>query len=282
MSTTINQDLIKAREVVAGYKELNKNTVEEVSYYDPVLKLRRYRKVQIDPNSKDFIKLYGKKKNEKEKPGKPIKFVEVKIPKPKVTSKTKPKKPRYVKVTERKKRGFDENSRASLIYQMHLDGKSNKEISIHFDTPQHYVTAQILARKKVLGLPTNKKKKINPESILKAFQLGKSIKELCEIFDISDASIYKVIREEKTDDLRDLEREDVLRIIKAKCKLNQSNFIFGKMITPAKCNYKYSISIMDVYKYCNELAKQGKIIIPDEPLIKHKGRKIQLSQHGTI
>ena len=57
MSTTINQDVIKAREVVAGYKELNKNTVEEISYYDPVLKLRRYKKMSIDPNSKDFIKL---------------------------------------------------------------------------------------------------------------------------------------------------------------------------------------------------------------------------------
>lgn len=239
MSTAINQDLIKAREVVAGYKELNKNTVEEVSYYDPILKLRRYRKVQIDPNSKDFIKLYGKKKNEKEKKDKPIKVVEVKIPKPKPKVISKPKKPRYVKVTERKKRGFDENSRASLIYQMHIDGKSNKEIAIHFNTPQHYVTAQILARKKALGLPTAKKKKINPEAILKAFESGKNIKELCEIFDVSDASIYKVIREEKTDELRALEREDVLRIIKAKCKLNQSNFIFGKMLTPAKCKYNY-------------------------------------------
>ena len=37
MSTTINQDVIKAREVVAGYKELNKNTVEEIykEYGDP-------------------------------------------------------------------------------------------------------------------------------------------------------------------------------------------------------------------------------------------------------
>lgn len=278
MSATINQDLIKAREVVAGYKELNKNTVEEVSYYDPVLKLRRYKKVSIDPNSKDFVKLYGKKKNEKEKKDKPIKIIAPKVEKikPKVVSKPKAKNTRYVKVTERKKRGFDENSRASLIYQMHLDGKSNKEISIQFDTPQHYVTTQILSRKKALGLPTAKKKKINPEAILKAFQTGKSIKELCEMFDVSDASIYKVIREEKTDDLRDLEREDVLRIIKAKCKLNQSNFIFGKMLTPAKSKYNYAISIMDVYKYCNELAEQGKIIIPDEPLMKHKGRKICL------
>ena len=278
MSTTINQDVIKAREVVAGYKELNKGTIEEISYYDPVLKLRRYKKVTIDPNSKDFIKLYGKKKNEKEKPGKPIKVVEVKIPKPKpkVISKTKPKKPRYVKVTERKKRGFDENSRASLIYQMHIDGKSNKEIAIHFDTPQHYVTAQILTRKKALGLPTAKRKKINSEEVLKEFKNGKTILQLCSIFNVSDAYIYGVLRAEKTDELRDLERQDVLRIINAKCKLNQSNFIFGKMLTPAKCKYNYAISIMDVYKYCNELAKQGKIIIPDEPLMKHKGRKIEL------
>lgn len=277
MSNQINQDVIKAREVVASYKELNKGTVEVLSRYDPIRKCRYFEKVQIDPNSKDFIKLYGKKKNEKEKPGKPIKVVEAKTPKPKPKVISKPKKPRYVKVTERKKRGFNENSRASLIYQMHLDGKSNKEISIHFDTPQHYVTAQILTRKKALGLPTAKRKKINSEEVLKEFKNGKTILQLCSIFNVSDAYIYGVLRAEKTDELRALEREDVLRIIKAKCKLNQSNFIFGKMITPAKCKYNYAISIMDVYKYCNELAQQGNIIIPDEKLMKHKGRKICLT-----
>lgn len=280
MSTTINQDVIKAREVVAGYKELNKGTKEVLSTYDPVLRLRVFKKESIDPRSKEFTKLYGKKEK-KDKHVKDVKFVAPTIDKTKKKKAvkrvySKPKTTRYIKVTERKKRDFDPNSRASLIYQMHLDGKSNKEIAIHFDTPQHYVTDQLLVRKKALGLPTAKRKKINSEEVLKAFKKGKTILELCEMFNVSDAYIYSVLRKEKTDELRALEREDVLRIIYAKCKLNQSNFIFGKMLTPAKCNYKYSISIMDVYKYCNELAEQGKIIIPDEPIMKHKGRKIEL------
>ena len=277
MSTTINQDVIKAREIVAGYKELNKNTVEEISYYDPVLKLRRYKKVSIDPKSKDFIKLYGKKKNEKkEKPGKPIKAIEAKSVKPKAKVTYKPKKPRYVKVTERKKRAFNPDSQTSLIFKMHNQGKSNKQIADYFDIPQHYVTARIFSRKKSLGLPTVKQRKIDPDEVLKAFKIGKSVKDICDMFNISDSSVYKLIRDQKTDKLRRLERLDVLRVIQAKCKLNQSDHVFGKMITPAKSNYKFDISIMDVYKYCNELAEQGKIIIPDEPLIKHRGRKIEL------
>lgn len=277
MSTTINQDVIKAREVVAGYKELNKGTIEEISYYDPVLKLRRYKKVSIDPKSKDFIKLYGKKKNEKEKKGKPLKALPVNnTTKPKVCKPIKVAKPRYVKVTQRKKRAFNPDSQTSLIFKMHNQGKSNKQIADYFDIPQHYVTARIFSRKKSLGLPTVKQRKIDPDEVLKAFKIGKSVKDICDMFNISDSSIYKLIRDQKTDKLRRLERMDVLRVIQAKCKLNQSDHVFGKMITPAKSNYKFDISIMDVYKYCNELAEQGKIIIPDEPLMKHKGRKICL------
>lgn len=296
--TAINQDLIKAREVVAGYKELNKNTVEEVSYYDPVLKLRRYRKVQIDPNSKDFVKLYGKKKNEKkEKPKKAVKFVEATIdktppkkvvkkavnkPKKTIISKTtepKIKKQRYTKVTERKPRrktGFDPHSLTSKIYDMYEMGVEIKEIASYYSCERHYVTSRICARKKALGIEIEPRKTIDKDLLEKLVKEGKTALEIAKIFNVSDSSIYSHIKRLKSDNQKEIEIAEVLSVIKSKCKLNNSNVIFSKMIAPTQVKYKNFISKMEVYKYCNILAERCKIIIPDEPISEYRGRKICL------
>lgn len=285
MSTQINQDVIKAREVVAGYKELNKGTKEVLSTYDPILRLRVFKKESIDPRSKEFTKLYGKKEK-KEKPVKAVKFVAPTIDKTKkkkavkkvVTKLKKEPKPRYVKleVDKRKEKVFNPNSAVSKAYELHLQGKSNQEIGLELNITSTYAAEKIRDRKKALGISTAKKKCVNENQVLGLFKKGKTIKQISALLKITESTVYSYLRAEKTEEQRDLEREEVLINIKAKCKIDQSNFIFGKMLTPAKCNYKYSISIMDVYKYCNELAEQGKIIIPDEPIMRYKGRKIEL------
>lgn len=285
MSTTINQDVIKAREVVAGYKELNKNTVEEVSYYDPILKLRRYKKVLIDPNSKEFIKLYGKKKNEKEKKDKPVKSVPfvaktVKAKKPRKKVMKVPgtvRKSRYVPRPKKTNEDYDQTTLISRIYALHLKGIENNQIATDLNTTKRIVLSSIVNRKRSLGIEVNKRNFVSSDEVIRLFKLGHKQPAIAKMLGVCDSTIYNHLRVAKTDEQINNEREDVLRIIRGKCNLNQSNFIFGKMIIPAKCKYKYDISIMDVYKYCNELAQQGKIIIPDEPLMKHKGRKICLS-----
>ncbi|WP_347217904.1 helix-turn-helix domain-containing protein [Chryseobacterium sp.] len=271
MSTQINQDVIKAREVVAGYKELNKGTIEEMSYYDPILKLRRYKKVLIDPNSKDFVKLYGKKKNEpKEKKDIPIKKPKIitKTIKKIIKSKPKPK----VKTVHPKTILSKEN--IEKAYSMHVNNCSTFEISKELNVNEKTVLTYILAKKKELGSFKNRYL-VQNEKVLQLKRENKSIAEICEILNITDSAVYRHLRMGKTEEDKNKEREEVYKAILAKMKVNSSDYVYSVHVTPKKCKLTH-LTIMDVCKYYNELIDMGRLIVSSDPIAKSNGKKIML------
>lgn len=274
MSTTINQDVIKAREVVAGYKELNKGTVEEVSYYDPVLKLRRYKKVQIDPNSKDFVKLYGKKKNEKVNKDKPVKFVAKTIDKTKpkkVIKKTvsKPKKlltpkPKYTKVIQRKPQAYHPDSKTSQSYNLHLEGLTDKEISEKVGISEKEARRYIKLRKIQLGLPVEIKQTIKFEDLERLFWKGLNAIEIAKELNTTENNVFqhlKKVKDNKTPEQQEIEFLEVLNCARKKSQLNSVEHCYSQWVTSRKNKLKYIMSPMVVNQYINELINQGRLIL---------------------
>lgn len=262
MSTQINQDVIKAREVVAGYKELNKGTVEEVSYYDPILKLRRYKKVTIDPNSKDFIKLYGKKKNEKEKKDKPVKFVAPTINKT-IKKSSAPRKKTQRKYTPRPDKtpdSYDPNNLTSKVYALHLEGVRNDLIAEKMNISIKRVRQLVSVRRNQLGVKEDSRCNSTYKDVKALFQDGKSVTEIAYLVNVSVKNVYNLlirVKKELKEDLHYNEVKEVFEVIKSKMKLNQVDHCFSSWITPQKVKYKTNINKLEVIAICKELVENG-------------------------
>lgn len=267
----INQDLIKAREVVSAYKDFNSKTIERLCYFDPVLKLRRYEKISIDPNSKDFVKLYGKKKNEpKEKKDIPIKKAKIitKTIKKRIKAKPKPKPKNIHHKTILSKENIEK------AYSMHMNNCSTFEISKELNVNEKTVLNYILAKKKELGSFKNRYL-VQNEKVVQLKKENKSIAEICEILNITDSAVYRHLRMGKTEKVKNKEREDVFKAILVKMKVNSSDYVYSVHVTPKKCKLTH-LTIMDVCKYYNELIEMGRLIVSSEPIAKSNGKKIML------
>lgn len=271
MSTTINQDVIKAREVVAGYKELNKGTIEQVSYYDPILKLRRYKKVSIDPNSKDFVKLYGKKKNEpKEKKDIPIKKAKI-ITKTikKASAPRKKTKRKYTPRPDKTPDSYDPNNLTSKVYALHLEGIRNDLIAEKMDISIKRVRQLVSVRRNQLGVKEDARCNSTYKDVKTLFQEGKSVTEIAYLVNVSVKNVYNLlirVKKELKADLHHKEIKEVLEVINSKMKLNQVDHCFASWITPQKVKYKTNINKLEVVAICKELVEKGELkeITPDK------------------
>lgn len=151
----INEDVIKAREVVAGYKFYNKKTIEKCVEYNPKTKCRYFKKINVDPEAAEFKKKFIKQaKKEKSINTKITKASKIKVQKVKVTPKKKEPKPReisdnYIKIVEYTKEGKSISEIADILkishhnISWHLknwnDNKSKKEIQEENNEILHWI-----------------------------------------------------------------------------------------------------------------------------------------------
>lgn len=287
MSTQINQDVIKSREVVAGYKELNKGTKEVLSTYDPILRLRVFKKETIDPRSKEFTKLYGKKEK-KDKPVKVVKFVAPTIDKTKKKKDVKkvvfkPKKvakPRYVKVEvdKRKEKVFNPDSVASKVYSLYEKKKPVKEICAELNLQVHQVNQAIRNRKTQLGIEVERRRIYKTEDFLEQYFLGKSYSDVKSLFKCKIDTIYfhvKKIKADRTPEMIELEKQHILGICKAKMEDNGSDYFKAPQISSSFNKPKYFLTTPEINIYIDELISEGRILELDNEK-ERKNKKLSL------
>lgn len=151
----VNEDVIKAREVVEGYKRYNKKTIEKCVEYNPKTKCRYFKKVTVDPEASEFKKKFIKQsKKEKSVNTKITKAPKIKIKKVKVIPKKKIEKPKekcdtYHQVVKLTKEGKSILEIVNLINTSHHNvswhlkhwnsNKSKKEIQEENDEILHWI-----------------------------------------------------------------------------------------------------------------------------------------------
>lgn len=129
MPKTINEDVIKAREVVEGYKRYNKKTIEKCVEYNPKTKCRYFKKVTVDPEATEFKKKFIKQpKKEKSVNTKITKTTKIKVQKIKVIPKKKVEKPKLNSETYEK------------VIKYTKDGKSISEIANLLSVTHHTIS----------------------------------------------------------------------------------------------------------------------------------------------
>lgn len=269
----INDDVIKAREIVSAYQGFNKETIETVKEYNPKLKIWTFIKKEIDPNAIEFKKKFCKapKKEAKPKYNKPPKEKPVKLKKEKVI---KPKKPRYIAKIKNDNDSFIHGSLIYQAYQYHLDGKSNKEISGLLNRNSRYVASMIRTRKIQLGLSTERKFE-SREKIVELIEQGLSSKEISEKLNLSENNVaYHTRRynESKPKDQLELEYKEILFHMKKKAKLHQVNYCCSNWINKNKCKMKFNLNSLERTRRCQDLVEQGRLIEVPEKYTKTQGR----------
>lgn len=128
----INEEVIKARQVVAGYKKYNKNTIEQCVEYNPKTKCRYFKKVSIDPESAGFKKEFGKKENKEKQPKTKYKST------PKITVKKIKAVP---KKSQNKQKDFSETY--EKVIKLTKEGKSISQIVEDLKVTHHTVSWHI-------------------------------------------------------------------------------------------------------------------------------------------
>lgn len=68
----LDPEVLKSREIVKKYKELNEKTVEKVKIYDPKQKIWRFERVQTDPRAIEFPISRPESRKDKTKKEKPV------------------------------------------------------------------------------------------------------------------------------------------------------------------------------------------------------------------
>ena len=137
------EELRKGIEARDKYKELNKKTIEVFDSYDPILKIRRFKKITIDENAKKF--------HVKPKP-EPIKKKTNPRGRPK-----KKKEPVVISVKKIEKKGFvNPNSVRSRIYADYCAGMTKEELMVKYDTTSKRISVELSAKRKMLGITGNK------------------------------------------------------------------------------------------------------------------------------
>jgi len=270
---SINEDTVKAREVVAGYNKYNAETVEVLAKYDPVSKCRYYNKISVDPNAgkfvKEFVKISRKEKNissrqpKKIKPvkvktikEKPIKEVKIKQPKPQII---KPPKPITNKPS--KPEEFPQNTLISEIYSLHLEGKTNEEISKIVGYEKRIVSTNIYVRQNQLGIYEPKDK--TREKIIDLQNKGYTVSKMAEALNIESNTVsyhLRMINNTKSSEQVESEYKEILAAIKRVSKLNQVNYCYSTWINQANCRMKSNLTTPTRNKKCRELVAQGRLI----------------------
>lgn len=266
----INEDTVKAREVVAGYNKYNTGTVEVLAKYDPVSKCRYYDKVKLDPNAnqfvKEFVKSGRKEKNVSSKQPKKLKAVKEKLtkePKEKLPKAPRPiglkYKTNYVKPT--KNEDFDQTTLVSRIYNMHLAGKTNEEIGKIVGQPTRIVSTNIYVRQNQLGIYVPKDK--TREKIIEYQKQGLKVFEMAELLKIEGNTVsyhLRMINQEKSPEQIEEEYKEILATIKRVAKLNQVDYCFSTWINQTNCRMKCNLTTPLRNKKCRELVAQGRLV----------------------
>lgn len=274
----INEDVIKAREVVAGYKKFNKQTIEKLSSYDPVFKIWTFIKKDIDPNAAQFKKEFIKS-GRKEKKDIKIQKSHKKI---KPTALSKIKKPRILKsykprVKPSSHLDFDQTSLIAKAYNYHLQGKTNKEVSFLMDMPMRAIISMLRKRDRQLGVEIEKND--NYERIVQMIKSGKTRREISKLIKMSEHNIsYHIKRYNDSKSKEQIEKEyqEILYNIKKKAKLNQVEYCYSSWINPSKCKMKSNLTIPVINKRCKDLIKQGRLTEIDGGVYRRMGVKYQI------
>lgn len=266
----INEDTIKAREVVAGYNKYNKETVEVLSRYDPISKCRYFNRVKTDPNANQFVKefvksgrkeriLQGKKPTTKEykhiPKEKPIKTARIKTPRP-TGYKCKPRSNKAEKAED-----FDQNTLISQIYNLHLAGKKNEEIAKILKCKCRVVATNIYVRQNQLGIYITKDK--TREKIIDYQKKGYTISKMAELLKIESNTVSYHLRSinlGKTPAQIEEEYKEILDAIKRKAKLNQVDYCYSTWINQNNCRMKSNLTTPIRNRKCRELVAQGRLI----------------------
>lgn len=264
---SINQEVIKAREVVAGYKKYNQKTVEVISSYDPVLKIRTFKKVSIDENHSQFKKEFCAKPK-KEKSVKAIQsikpFEKKKVSKPTVRKATKQIKPKYTPRPPKTADSYDQNNLTSKVYALHLQGIRNDLIAEKMEISLKRVRQLISVRRNQLGVEEDFRSNKTYENVKKLFLEGKGVTEIAYLVNVSVKNVYNLlirVKKECKSDNRENEFKEILEVIKAKMKLNQVDYCLSSWITPQKVKYKTNINKLEVVALCKELVEKGDLIL---------------------
>jgi hypothetical protein len=269
----LNEDLIKAREVVAGYKQFNQKTVECVKTYDSSMKIWTFEKKCIDPNAGEFKKKFIKS-NRKEK------LVNTKIPKAPKQKSLKPKKPKSIrpsglKYSPRIKPAdfqFDPNTLISQAYNYYLNGKTNTEIAMLMKKPKRAIISMLRQRDRQLGIKIEKNDSY--EKIVELVKAGKKVGEISKIMKMSDHNVsyhIKNYNDSKSQTQIEEEYQEILSQIKKKAKLNQVDYCFSTWINQANCKLKCNLTTPMRIKRCRELVAQRRLIEDKEGTTLRKG-----------
>lgn len=263
----LNEDTLKAREVVAGYNKYNKETVEVLSRYDPISKCRYYTKVKTDPNSNQFVKEFVKA-SRKEKNISSKKPKKNKLPKEKAIKTEKIKtpivtgykcKPRTNK--PEKHEDFDQTTLISRIYNLHLAGKTNEEISKIVGYPSRIVATNIYVRQNQIGIYIPKDR--TREKIIDYQKKGYTVSKMAKLLNIESNTVSYHLREiNKNKSTAEIEKEykEILDAIKRKSKLNQVDYCYSTWINQNNCRMKSNLTTPTRNKKCRELVSQGRLI----------------------
>lgn len=266
----VNEDTIKARAVVAGYKKYNLETVEVLSRYDPISKCRYFNRVKIDPNANQFVKEFvksGKKERilqpTKPKKLKPLKEKVIKDAKEKIPKAPRPTglkyKTNYVKPT--KPEDFDQTTLVSRIYNMHLAGKTNEEISKIVGQPTRIVATNIYVRQNKLGVYVPKDK--TREKVMEYQKQGLKVFEMAKLLNIESNTIsyhLRMINKEKSPEQIEEEYKEILAAIKRVAKFNQVDYCYSTWINQTNCKMKSNLTTPIRNRKCRELVAQGRLI----------------------
>lgn len=258
---TINEEVIKAREIVSGYKELNKKTIERVSYYDPKLRSWTMKKVEIDPNASEFKKIYSKPERKK------VKLETLKKPneKPEKVKPAKKERPIGVKYTPRKKptsnKQFERTSLMYKAYEYYLSGKTNKEIAEMMGISLNSAITKIRQRDRQLGIVAVKNDTYDKVVLL--IKDGKNLSQISKELNICQNTIsyhIKNYNDSKSKTEIQAEYKEILSVIKKKSHLNQVDYCYSTWISQANCRMKSNLTTPARNKRCRELVKQGRLI----------------------
>lgn len=278
----INEDVIKARIVVAGYKEFNKQTVEYVKSHNPLMKLWTFEKKSIDPNScefkKQFIKSYRKDK-----------VINTKLPKENKIKKTKEKpvkKPKVPRPTgliyaERKKPeshlDFDQSTLIAKAYRYHLSKKTNAEIASLMKLDRRKVISMLRQRDRQLGIKTEKNDSY--EKVIELVKSGKTVAEISIILSMTDHNVsYHVKRYNESKSTEELEKEykEILFFIEQKSIENKVDHCFSSWINQRNCNMKSNLTTPLRNRRCTELIQQGRLLADDEGAYRRLGIRYRI------
>lgn len=274
----INEEVIKARAVVAGYKKYNQNTVEKCESYNPKTKCRYFKKVSIDPRSAEFKKEFGKK--EKKEISRNTKTVKSNSNTQKFKKIKKLEKIQKVKTNS----DFDQNTIISKVYNLHLQNKNTAEIAKLTNLTKREVSSKIRARQIQLGIPCQHVSD-NYNKTVELIKKGKSLTEISKILNITahTISVHSMkYNKLKSCSEKEKENKEILDLIKAKAKLNGVDYCYGSWIGRKHNKLKSNLTSVEIVKRCNEMIESGILEEVKEMYSRKNGRMYKLKESVNL